>query len=900
MAEKVKENSALTNNDMRATNADVVAGGSGSIMATIMVCIPESGIAIIAPEFTSDAGLTSAVAYLPYVSAADAVAIYAMYTAGTAVTCVPLYNASSKVYAITGVCNRIPDGLVSNYSARKLFNVEPYSQSHKTGESAANVIEHLAIPTQTEQSRLVNHAHNVDGDAIAGDYDVQDKSDGAGLHVGKYIISMHGSPLAFVAISTVNNEVMTVASSVHTDTPLQMHAMEDTYQIDCLAINMNEAFGLSEPGVVEHDGERLKLKHPEAVPLYRVQTLSGDVAAGVQSMTVCFPKDSEVHDQNNPPAVMSCSRQTLSGLTQLSGTLSNLLVKTPFIPAVEPLGYGAKKPLIPDVVGDKDGISAVTNRLDDNLTPYEPADTPDAKLEEETKKREKATEERRVVDAALNKLIDTILSGDYREAMLKLLAEKGFSVAGKEASILSRFKDVKVIGGAETAQFYPIPPAKEETDPVTGEVHSYYPTMSFISQEPDGSICICDGYGSEIRMCRGNIYISPALDLVLRPGRDLSVMAGRHQSYNSQDTCTINTSKSMYIRANEDLRMAGATKGTGSVVLESDGAMGSGGIGGLTIRSASAMSVTAVNDMYIGRNPNNGMEEGAVTDPPGGILVIDAGRTGVCRMGGGVVTVDSQQTVIGGYSQSGQADRGSAIIITQSAIAAVTPYLIVPAVVAVRSLDDQPTVPVMRNNAMHMAPLLASSTAQLTVEGNVLIDKNLNVAGFARICGKGRGIALYAKGIASTPGTSRTIDAINPRPRVANDPTTAPFYVADPEPVSLPSTFGQAGSKIMENAYKTVYQNKYIFINGFRFPESYNVTLDVMPGMVWQDRSLTSDKPGGYWHEEYITTVDSKVYACYPGKDIWESAYVSSIGYKADRKLQGGYVINRKTEKTNG
>lgn len=30
-----------------------------------------------------------------------------------------------------------------------------------------------------------------------------------------------------------------------------------------------------------------------------------------------------------------------------------------------------------------------------------------------------------------------------------------------------------------------------------------------------------DGYGSEIQMIRGNIIISPALDLILRPGRNI-------------------------------------------------------------------------------------------------------------------------------------------------------------------------------------------------------------------------------------------------------------------------------------------------------------------------------------------------------------------------------------------
>ena len=54
-----------------------------------------------------------------------------------------------------------------------------------------------------------------------------------------------------------------------------------------------------------------------------------------------------------------------------------------------------------------------------------------------------------------------------------------------------------------------LPPYIEVTDATTGNIVRYYNSASILSMEPDGSIVISDGYGSEIRMSGGNIYISP-------------------------------------------------------------------------------------------------------------------------------------------------------------------------------------------------------------------------------------------------------------------------------------------------------------------------------------------------------------------------------------------------------
>ncbi len=126
----------------------------------------------------------------------------------------------------------------------------------------------------------------------------------------------------------------------------------------------------------------------------------------------------------------------------------------------------------------------------------------------------------------------------------------------------------------------------------------YYASRSIIKQTDDGSIILEDGYGSQIIMSGGNIYISPALDVVLTPGRSTINWSPQDIINKAGNSVDISASqKDVRIKAENNLHMLGGNSGRGGVLIESRskglqtaaGASGQGedvNIPGVTIKAA--------------------------------------------------------------------------------------------------------------------------------------------------------------------------------------------------------------------------------------------------------------------------------------------------------------------------
>lgn len=116
------------------------------------------------------------------------------------------------------------------------------------------------------------------------------------------------------------------------------------------------------------------------------------------------------------------------------------------------------------------------------------------------------------------------------------------------------------------------------------------------------------------------------------------------------------------------------------------------------------------------------------------------------------------------------------------------------------------------------------------------------------------------------------------------------------EPLTTAIAYGTSAAQTLRQAASSVYQDFFVSSNAFAFPRSYSVPSTIrIPGMVWQDatREQTKSNPGAYrWSETYVENPDGTQTACYPGKDVWESASITQGGYKEDDKLKSGYVIN--------
>lgn len=88
----------------------------------------------------------------------------------------------------------------------------------------------------------------------------------------------------------------------------------------------------------------------------------------------------------------------------------------------------------------------------------------------------------------------------------------------------------------------------------------------------EGGIVIYDGYGSEIRMINGEITISCAGDLNLRPGKNVNIWGGNDVIIRANDTVDVSTSKkSIRLKAEENVEILGGNNKQGGVIIESKG-----------------------------------------------------------------------------------------------------------------------------------------------------------------------------------------------------------------------------------------------------------------------------------------------------------------------------------------
>lgn len=99
----------------------------------------------------------------------------------------------------------------------------------------------------------------------------------------------------------------------------------------------------------------------------------------------------------------------------------------------------------------------------------------------------------------------------------------------------------------------------------------FYETESYISLLEDGGICIGDGYGGEIRMTGGCVFISAPGDVWCKAGRDVQLWGGHDVITRARNTVDIScTEKNVRIKAEEHVLILGGNKEEyGGVIIES-------------------------------------------------------------------------------------------------------------------------------------------------------------------------------------------------------------------------------------------------------------------------------------------------------------------------------------------
>jgi hypothetical protein len=223
----------------------------------------------------------------------------------------------------------------------------------------------------------------------------------------------------------------------------------------------------------------------------------------------------------------------------------------------------------------------------------------------------------------------------------------------------------------ETDPHYTEPARKATVTPfanaegVRADEVEVFDVSSAIKQLEDGSIVIQGGHGEEIRMYKGNIYLSCPGDIVEQPGRDKVTFAPRH---NIQKACKGNleltSNNSAILGAAGNLQLVAAASGQrGTLVIENKSKVdintetfdpegdlynNIGSNGGIILKSASMLAMLS-NHNYIGYSGENygssitQINSGSVlTNTEYHITNIESGGTySINHLGGGALTLGS-------------------------------------------------------------------------------------------------------------------------------------------------------------------------------------------------------------------------------------------------------------------
>ena len=828
------------------------------IKARVLACLPEYGMAVVQQIGGSGTTDQPMVATLPYGGTQVGVTVYQAFAEGTLVQCATKDNDSEFVCDIICAYNDTYDRENTNSDDW----IPVLDRLNRKAKPIADVITRLL---GKHAGRLVAQSAGAPEDLLPGDYLVMDRQTGSGIEIRRDYAGIRGDGTAAVRAG-VDGSVLAAGRSVTVSTPLGERVDTGAYVVDNRAVSPSEAFGLREGAPMEESSDSasggLRLSDETAIPLYRMQDMGGATVGGYERTIVGFPS-ADSHTADAPPPVLARTRMSLSGGCSTASALRICSVKAPGIPAIAQLGYG-------QTAKDEGGF-------DDLREPYD--DNSDSGSSGESNESQQLPDNPSDPDAPIRDAplyYDSLLSDEYVGKLAERLREYGFVVSRPDGSSGRAVAGSEMPGGSVGGEAYDTPDKMEQQDISTGAKTGYYGTSSFVVQEPDGSICLRDGYGSEIRMSHGNIYISPALDLHLRPGRDLSAMAGRHQSYNSQGTMTLNTSDAMYVRSEAGMKICANTSAEprpdGGLVIETRG------LADVVVRGEGSMSVSCERDLYIGRrSARSGTDAGPAAPAAQGVIVVDAASNGALYANGGTsIMAEADQVDICSIPDEA-AGLNSLVSLSGSGMAIAAQEVFAMTNVRVRA----PSAPVTR-----FVPRSGDSVPVRfdTPQGG---KENVIIGGDAIVGGgiHANGTVVARKGVAALAVATKN-GAVSGMTDEASKETLVKRPTLPVNPISglpsegvLPATGSNGASVAVSDRQSmpgTVCSRTYLAQHGFAFPDSYDVRPDiVMPGMSWQERA------SGRWSERPVKPAggeddEASTYSMsYPGASVWHGAKVS-------------------------
>lgn len=687
-------------------------------------------------------------------------------------------------------------------------------------------------------------------DTYPGDLVIGDKY-GPSAFFGRAQITIKGSGLAYTEFSGLDNSITVVAQRAQFDSFSQLiqHSTDISRQLT--ASGAKQGLGVlqtnSSKPVENNPGDgntpSVDYSAQSGDPIYRTQEFKGGLVSGQFSSVLSPLQDQQYQDMDIP--VLATSHVAYDGQTEAVSAKSIRLIKTPDIYA-------------PQQISDQTAAQLSQKQIPKFQTPQ--YTSTDKALQMAALLQQSGTQY-----ILRNQLTDQQILSLYSNNV-QCLAQP----------LTSRVTDWTDSGQASQQQLAPCQYA-QVTDTYTGQQKRIYKCTSFITQQQDGSILIKDGWGSQIRMTGGNIYISSALDTFIRPGRDCIGLIPRHMQLDANGAAVIASKKSVKVAAQGSLYLSSAVGGKdGYTVLQNRSKTPSAG---MVIRSNGDMSITTSRDLYIGVNDKTSKNAGDKATRGTGSVCID----------GSVLLLNSDNYIkatsgsIGLYGYSGTTGAGMLITPNATSISSQELYL--------------------NTGSVFVGALRGSGKVTI---GNT--DKQFTVSG-----GTGAGV-LHVRGHLqcrdiTAAGTLMVSGALG-----ANSYMVLGQQQVDIIPKVAPEslrTFRKSISKMFSFTITVPYLNypqqiqawyndNYICGKELSFIQSGVLSFGnyKMPRMCWQ----TKTKYGKVFQPVITveTSQDQPTSKSYPGKAAWQSGTISTLdqnySIKYELPLQGNYTVNTDKE----
>lgn len=401
-----------------------------------------------------------------------------------------------------------------------------------------------------------------------------------------------------------------------------------------------------------------------------------------------------------------------------------------------------------------------------------------------------------------------------------------------------------------------------------------YKNTSFIKQAQDGSIFIKDGWGSQIRMTRGNIIISSALDTFIRPGRDLIQLVPRLKETTTNGPAVLASKQSIKIAAQTDVKIASAISGgTGSTVLENRTNNVNSPNSGVVIRSNADMTVTASKDLYIGLNDKSKQNAGQNVTKGTGTFILDVGDDFAINAKNSI-KLTAGQIQIYGYN----GNTGAGITINSTQIAASAMNVNVQGFIQAGTHSNGTAI--QYNNEQSFT--IRSGQSALYIDGPI---QATSIAARDMLLSMNSVVGQQFATKASTQ--QQLIPTLTAQSRSS-------IQRAYGNMVQLNMS---AITDVMSSAQISCYKDSFICDRQLKFNDSAILGFGQysMPGMCWQQQTYKPKQSVIFQPVIAKQTGSDQQSKTYPGATMWQTASITTVQNQeinTSNKLSGFYKTN--------